>query len=36
MAKQQNKAEPGKSRKQEKEEDEQNGKPEKKYLEGVQ
>lgn len=35
MAKQQNKAEPGKSRKQ-KEEDEQNGKPGKKYLMGVQ
>jgi len=35
MAKQQNKAEPGKSRKQKEEEDEQSGKPQKKYLVGV-
>ena len=35
MAKQENKAEPGKSWTKKKEEDSQAGKPEKKYLEGV-
>lgn len=35
MAKQENKAAHGKSRKEQKEEDDKAGKPQKKYLEGV-